>query len=109
VRLGPFTRVAPPPELRQEPLVIGAAFGIRVGERSAVIQGEAGDFLIQSLARRQADSTAWLSQRDAQRRAILQPVREARIRAYLAGLRTQAKVVDRRKELFRPRNATAGS
>ncbi|PYO36881.1 MAG: hypothetical protein DMD74_02650, partial [Gemmatimonadetes bacterium] len=80
-----------------------------VGERSAVIQGEAGDFLIQSLARRQADSTAWLSQRDAQRRAILQPVREARIRAYLAGLRTQAKVVDRRKELFRPRNATAGS
>ena len=109
VRLGPFTRVAPPPELRQEPLVIGAAFGIRVGERSAVIQGEAGDFLIQSLARRQADSTAWLSQRDAQRRAILQPVREARIRAYLAGLRTQAKVVDRRKELFRPRNATAAS
>src|SRR5436189_3102231 len=108
-RLGPFTRVAPPPVLRQEPLVIGAAFGLRVGERSGVIQGDAGDYLLESVARRMADSTKWLAQRDAQRQAVLQPVREARIRSYLAGLRAQAKIVDHRKELFRPQNATAGS
>ena len=109
VRLGPFTRVAPPPMLRQEPLVIGAAFGLHVGERSGVIQGEAGDYLLESLGRRLADSSAWLAQRDAQRQTVLQPVREARIRSYLDGLRSQAKVVDRRKELFRPKNTTAGS
>jgi len=109
VHLGPFTRVAPAPMLRQEPVVIGAAFGLHVGERSGVIQGEAGDYLLESLGRRLADSSAWLAQRDTQRQAVLQPVREARIRSYLAGLRSQAKVVDRRKELFRPQNTTAGS
>ena len=108
-RLGPFTRVAPQPVLRQEPLVIGAAFGLRVAERSGVIQGDGGDYLLEPLARRMADSTKWLAQRDAQRQAVLQPVREARIRSYLAGLRAQAKIVDRRKELFRPQNTTAGS
>ena len=74
-----------------------------------MIQGEAGDYLLESLGRRLADSSAWLAQRDTQRQAVLQPVREARIRSYLAGLRSQAKVVDRRKELFRPQNTTAGS
>jgi peptidyl-prolyl cis-trans isomerase D len=108
-RLGPFTRVSPQAELRPEPLVIGAAFALRVGERSGLIRGTAGDFLIQSLARKLADSSAWLAQRDSQRVLLLQPVRDARIRAYIAGLRAQAKIVDRRKELFKPQNATAGS
>lgn len=104
-RLGPFTRLSPP---IGEPLVVGAAFGLRVGERSGSIDGEAGFYFVESLARRGADSTAWLAQRDAQRAAILEPARQARLQGYLEGLRAQAKIVDRRKELYRSAAAAGG-
>ena len=108
-RLGPFTRLRPPPVLQLEPKALGAAFGLRVGERSGVIVGEHRAVLLESLARHLADSTAWLAQRDAQRASLIQQARQARIDAYLDGLRHRATVVDRRKEIFRPQTATAGS
>ncbi|MGH7537958.1 MAG: peptidyl-prolyl cis-trans isomerase, partial [Gemmatimonadales bacterium] len=108
-RLGPFSRLHPSGILRGEPRVLGAAFGLRVGERSGVIAGEHRAFLIEVLARQTADSMAWLAQRDQQREALSQAARQARVEAYFAGLRGRAKVVDRRKEIFRPQNATAGS
>jgi hypothetical protein len=80
-----------------------------VGQRSGVIVGEHRAFILQSLARSLADSTAWLAQRDAQRESLMQGARQARVEAYLAGLRQRAKVVDRRKDIFRPQNTTAGS
>ncbi|MBI1968064.1 MAG: SurA N-terminal domain-containing protein [Gemmatimonadetes bacterium] len=98
---GAFTRLTPPSYLGREPLVMGAAFGLRVAERSGLIAGEGGYFLVESLARKMADSTAWLAQRDQQRDALVQAARQARIQAYLQGLRAAAKVVDRRKELYR--------
>jgi hypothetical protein len=58
------------------------------------------------LARQPADSTAWLKQRAQQREQLMRPVVQARVQQYLAALRAQAKVVDRREELFRP--AAAG-
>jgi hypothetical protein len=88
---------------------VGAAFGLRVGERSGVVVGEHRAFLLESLARKLADSTAWLAQRDAQRESLMQAARQARVEAYLDGLRKRATVVDRRKEIFRPQDATAGS
>ena len=108
-RVGPFTRLRPPPILQLEPKVIGVAFGLRVGERSGVVLGEHRAFLVESVARKLADSTAWLAQRDAQRESLLQAARQSRVEAYLDGLRKRAKVVDRRKEIFRPQDATAGS
>jgi peptidyl-prolyl cis-trans isomerase D len=100
-RLGSFTRIKPPNYLAREPLVVGAAFGLRVGERSGVIVGEGGDFIIESLARKTADSTAWLAQKEAQRTQLLTAVRQARIQQYVDALRAKAKIVDRRKEIFR--------
>jgi parvulin-like peptidyl-prolyl isomerase len=108
-RLGAFTRLRPPPILQLEPKVVGAAFGLRVGERSGALVGEHRAFLLESLARKLADSTAWLAQRDAQRESLMQAARQARVDAYLDGLRKRAMVVDRRKEIFRPQDATAGS
>jgi hypothetical protein len=98
---GPMTRLTPPGYLGREPLVLGAAFGLDVGERSGVIAGEEGYYLVQVTKRRPADSTAWLAQRDAQRESLLGAARQARIRAYLDALRVGAAVEDRRKELFR--------
>lgn len=104
-RFGPFTRVAPPAYLAQEPALVGAAFGLRVGERSGVIAGEGGAFIAQSLGRKLADSSAWLAQRDAQRTQLAAAVRQARMQQWLDGLRAQAKIVDRRKEIYRTQAA----
>src|SRR6266568_4542658 len=100
-RFGPFTRLRPPSYLAVEPLVVGTAFGLKVGERSGVIQGEKGDFIIESLSRKLADSTAWLAQRETQRTQLRQAVQQARIQQYMEGVRARAKVVDRRKDLFK--------
>lgn len=106
-RLGPFTRLRPPPVLQLEPKVLGEAFGLDAGARSGVIGGEHRAFIIQVLARVRADSSAWLAQKDTQRENLLQAVRQARVESFLAALRKRAKVVDRRNEIFRP--ATAGT
>jgi len=100
-RFGPFTRTKPPSYLGQELLVVGAAFGLRVGERSGVIVGQGGDFIVESLGRKMADSSAWLKQKDVQRNQLLAAVRQARIQQYVDALRAKAKIVDRRKDIFR--------
>ena len=107
-RLGPFTRLRPPAQLQADPEVIGAAFGLKVGERSPLIEGRTGDFLLQALTHSAPDSAAWRAQRDQQRQSIIQSARQARIQAYLAAIRAKAKIVDRRRELFSQTQA-AGS
>ena len=107
--LGPFVRLNPPGPLQGEPEVLGAGFGLGVGQRSNVIAGAYGTYIVESLWRKLADSSAWLAQRAAQRDQLLQPARQARLQAYIEGLRQMAKVVDRRKEIFRPQTTTAGS
>jgi peptidyl-prolyl cis-trans isomerase D len=95
-----FTRIAPGP-LQDEMVATGAAFGLRVGERSGAIEGRHAYYVVESLARRGADSAAWVAQRDAQRQSIVDAARQARVRVYLDDLRARATVVDRRKELAR--------
>jgi len=107
-RLGPFTRLRPPSYLGGQPFVIGTAFGLRVGERSGVVEGENGYFIIESTGRKLADSSAWLAQRDAQRTQLRQAVQQARIQQYMEGVRATAKIVDRRKDLFRAQADTTG-
>jgi len=98
---GPFTRIAPPSLLAAEPLVLGTAFGIRVGERAGPVIGDRASYFVELVSRTSADSAAWLAQRDAQRSATAVPARQARISAFLADLRAQAKIIDRRQELAR--------
>jgi hypothetical protein len=98
---GPFPRINPPSYLSREPLVLGAAFGLEVGERSGLIKGRDGYYVVQLRSRHTADSAAWLQQRDTQREQLLQVARQARIRSYVEGLRAAAKIVDRRKEIFK--------
>ena len=98
---GPFTRVNPPGYLAREPLVAGTAFGLQVGERSGLVKGRDGYYVVQLRARHAADSAVWRAQREAQRDQFIQAARQARYRAFVDGLRANAKVVDRRKEVFR--------
>lgn len=108
-QLGPFTRLRPPAYLSREPAIIGTAFGLRVGERSGVIDGESGAFIVESMSRKLADSSAWLAQRDQQRTQLRQAVQQARIQQYMEGVRQQAKIVDRRKDIFKTQPAAETS
>ncbi|HEX4601654.1 MAG TPA: SurA N-terminal domain-containing protein [Gemmatimonadales bacterium] len=101
-----FTRVAPPPPLAREPFVLGAAFGLRPGEKTGLLAGETGYYLLQGISHVPADSGAWLKQRDQQRAALLQPIARARMQQFMSALRAQAKIVDRRKEVFHPAAST---
>src|SRR6266480_4521654 len=105
-KLGPFTRVTAPAQFARNPLVLGAAFGLRRGERSGVIADETGWFVLQGLAHVDADSAAWLKQRDQQRETLVRPVEQARLQQFIAALRADAKIVDRRSEIFRPAAAS---
>jgi parvulin-like peptidyl-prolyl isomerase len=105
-QFGPFTRLRPPSYLGREPLVVGTAFGLGVGERSGVIKGEGGYFIVESLGRKLADSTAWVAQRNTQRDQLRQAALQARMQQYMDGLRAKAKIVDRRKQLFKAQAAT---
>jgi len=105
-KVGPFTRLAPPPLLQGFPLAVGAAFGLRPGARSGLIPGSNGYVVVQALSRTTADSAAWVKQKDAQREGLLQAARQARIQAYTAAIKERAKIVDRRKQLFTPQGAS---
>jgi hypothetical protein len=80
---------------------VGTAFGLGVGERSGAIEGERGYFIIESLGRKLADSSAWLAQKETQRTQFRQAAQQARIQQYMEGVRARAKIVDRRKDLFK--------
>jgi peptidyl-prolyl cis-trans isomerase D len=107
-QLGPFARLAPPPLIRDDPLVVGAAFGLKPGTRSGVVHGRTGFFLLESLSRTFADSAAWVKQKNQQRETLLEPARQARVQGFLAALRARAKIVDRRKQIF-SQAASSGS
>src|SRR5207302_61194 len=89
-KLGPFTRVTAPAQFARNPVVLGTAFGLRRGERSGLVAGETGWFVLQALARTGADSAAWLKQRDQQRESLLRPVEQARLQQFIAALRADA-------------------
>jgi len=105
-RFSSFTRLHPPAYLGSEPAVVGTAFGLGVGERSGAIEGEQGYFIIESLGRKLADSSAWLAQQETQRTQFRQAAEQARIQQYMEGVRARAKIVDRRKDLFKSQAQT---
>ena len=72
-----------------------------------MIAGESGDFILESLARKPADSSAWMRQRETQRTQLLDAIRQARVQQYVDALRARAKIVDRRKDLYRRQAAAS--
>lgn len=94
---GPFTRVNPPVP---EPIVVGAAFGLDSGKVSAVLEGKNGLFVVQNLGITRPDSSAFTKTLEGIRNDAIRLDRQSRVRSYLAGLQSSAKVVDRRAKVF---------
>lgn len=105
VVVGPFARANPAAAVVNEAGVVGAAFGLQPGQIGGPIVGDQTIYFVQPTVRRQADSTAFVVQKDAQRAQALQVARQARVRLVLGSLRAAADVVDRRTELERAQRA----
>jgi parvulin-like peptidyl-prolyl isomerase len=95
--MGPFPRVNPP---LQNPAVVGAAFGLREGGLSGVIETEEGLYVIKSVKHVPADSAEFTRKIEEYRRNAVRIARQNRVRNYLDALRAAAKIEDNREELY---------
>jgi peptidyl-prolyl cis-trans isomerase D len=95
--LGPFSRINPPFPSAE---VVGAAFGVPVGSTSDVLDTDEGIYLVRVTKRDPADSAAFLKGIDDYRLAQLRLARQERVRNYLTALKDNAKVTDRRAQLY---------
>jgi peptidyl-prolyl cis-trans isomerase D len=99
VKTQPFTRITGVPELAQLPEAVGAAFALPLNTVSAPIKASGGVVVERVDRRVNADSAAFLAQKDALRQQDLQELRQQRVRDFLTNLRESAKIKDRRKQI----------
>jgi peptidyl-prolyl cis-trans isomerase D len=95
---GPFSRVNPP---LTSPLVVGAAFGLDVEQRSGILDTEDGIYVLRSLAHTKADSAKFVKELDEYRASSVNAARQERVRSYIGALRSAAKIVDNRDKVLR--------
>jgi hypothetical protein len=101
ITLGPFTRYQPPPILQGSPAVVGAAFGLRVGEAGGPIHTSRAAFFLKPLRKALADSSGFVAQLESLRAIANQRARQERVQLVMTSLREQANVRDLRRELER--------
>ncbi len=93
---GPFTRVEPP---LTNPQVVGAAFGLKEGERSGVLDTKEGLYVIRVLKRQPAERAKFSEDLDKDRVQLMRLARTERVRSYMDELRRTATIKDNREEL----------
>ncbi len=103
---GPFSRLNPP---LTNPVVVGAAFGLKQGERSGVLDTKEGIYVVQALDHIKADSTKFAKELDEYRARMINAAKQERVRNYLAALRKTAKIVDNREKVLRSAQPPAGA
>lgn len=95
--LGPVSRLSTG---LPEPKLIGTAFGSPVGSIAGPVRAEDGVYLFEPLEKTPADSAEFVKTLAQVRAAALQGARQNRVRAYVAALRTSAKIVDKRADIY---------
>jgi peptidyl-prolyl cis-trans isomerase D len=100
---GPFSRVNPPLD---DPMVVGTAFGLDVGQHSGLIDTKQGIYVLKVLEHTKADSAAFTKDLEAYRARMINVARQDRVRNYLEALRKSAKVVDDRKKVLQQQGPT---
>ena len=99
---GPFARVNPP---LTDPMVVGTAFGLDVGERSGLLDTPEGMYVMKVLEHTKADSARFAKEMDEYRSKMINLARQDRIRGYMGALRESAKIVDNRAKLQQQQQA----
>jgi parvulin-like peptidyl-prolyl isomerase len=96
--VGPFSRLNAP---AIGPVAVGAAFGLRTGQRSGVVEGPGGFVVLELLERTEADSAAFIQRQAQLRQQMLAAERQLYLQEYFAALRTRARIVDERARFYR--------
>lgn len=104
---GPFTRMDFVPGIGRQNAAIGAAFALRPGEISDAVATPANVFVLELLSRTPADSTAWLDQKEEQRRSAVNALQNQRLEEWITALRAAANIVDRRDQVLQPADEDA--
>jgi len=99
---GPFARTDFVPGVGRQNAVVGAAFGLPIGQVSGVVSTSNNHFVLQVAGRIQADSTQWRAQLAQQRSAAVAQVQQQRLQEWIDALRSAARIVDRRAEVLTP-------
>jgi peptidyl-prolyl cis-trans isomerase D len=94
-----FARSSLVPGIGQYTEAVGAAFGLPTGAVSAPVKTLDGVYLVRVDKRVVSDSTAWAAQKEAQKSARLQQLRQQRVQMFLQDIRKAAKIDDRRKAI----------
>lgn len=98
---GPFTALSTIPGVGRDPQFAGAAAGLRPGAVSPAVESVRGAYLIQLLSRTDPDTTAFRVQREGLRTQIAQEKRNRFFSEWLAKLKEDADITDRREFFFR--------
>jgi parvulin-like peptidyl-prolyl isomerase len=99
---GPFTRADFVPGLGRMNAAIGTAFGLRPGEVSGVVEASQNVFVIETVARTDADRAAWEQQKQDQRAQVSQALLEQQWSQFLTMLKDEARIEDNREMVLRP-------
>jgi peptidyl-prolyl cis-trans isomerase D len=99
---GPFSRINPP---LTNPVVVGTAFGLKQGERSAILDTKEGIYVVEALQHVKADSVKFAKELDEYRARSINSAKQERVRSYLTALRKAAKIVDNREKVLQTTGA----
>lgn len=97
----PFTRAGLNPVLGQANEAVGAAFGTPTGQLTDVVEGGSGLFVLRPTARTEADRQAFEAQKEQFRQVMMFQIQQQQVSRWLAELREQADIEDRRGEVLR--------
>lgn len=104
---GPFAREDFVPGIGRYNAVVGAAFGLPIGQVSDVVSTPTNHYVVEVLDRTEPDSTAWQQQLPQQRQQSVALIQQQRLQEWIEALRANARVVDRRDEVLAPADEDA--
>jgi peptidyl-prolyl cis-trans isomerase D len=99
---GPFARDDFVPGIGRYNAVVGAAFGLPIGQVSDVVSTPTNHYVLEVLQRTDADSAAWREQLPQQRQQAEALVQQQRLQEWIEALRANARIVDRRAIVLAP-------
>lgn len=102
-----FARVGGAPGIGVANQAVGAAFGLPVGAVSQAVPTLESVVVLRVDRRVQADSTAWVAQRELQRAQLTQALRQQHLQQFLTSLRREADVEDKRDVVRAARSVDA--
>jgi peptidyl-prolyl cis-trans isomerase D len=99
---GPFAREDFVPGIGRYNAVVGAAFGLPVGQVSDVVSTPTNRYVLEVLQRTEPDSTTWREQLPQQRQQAEALIQQQRLQEWIEALRANARIVDRRAIVLAP-------